>query len=1281
MTHTAEHRIREIPYNYTSFSDREIVLKYLGEESWEVLNQLRSERKTGRSARMLFEVLGDMWVVDRNPFVQDDLLENDRRWKSLSHALHHRLDQILARSEGNGMAEELVKHARESVKRFESWFPDQKRKRREAFHKFSKYTRKDNIQFGGHARVSHVTDATDWRVHYPFVVLYPQSEEEVGHLVRACLEMGLPIIPRGGGTGYTGSAIPLHQDTVVINTEKLLDLSAVEQVELEGVPGLTGVIRSGAGVVTKSVTDTAEKAGTIFAVDPTSHTASTIGGNISMNAGGKKAVAWGTALDNLASWKMVTPDGKWINVERINHNMGKIHDQAEVLFRVQKYEVDGKTKAGEPEMLQFAGSFFRKTGLGKDVTNKALGGLPGVQKEGCDGIITSAVWVVHPAPKFIRTVCLEFFGADLSQAVPAIVEVKEGLDKNPAVTLLGLEHLDERYIRAVNYTTKAPRDERPKMILLADIGSDDEKAVGEAASWTVRVSNERGGEGFIAVTPESRKNFWHDRSRTAAIAKHTNAFKVNEDVVIPLERLSEYSAGIERMNIELSTSNKIRMIDEVLQYLDGPMSELTHARGYEDSEESHAFWEAKKEKAREHLKDRRHRWSTIMAHINNRVMDHASLFEKTTIDRADDQDTIFQLLQRRQLRISYRENVEKPLKEIFAGNRLDGVRAKFDEIHARIRASRLFVATHMHAGDGNVHTNIPVNSNDYEMMQEAHRIVDRVMDLALSLGGVISGEHGIGITKIKYLDPQILKDLNEYRDRVDPKRMFNRGMLDPAFDLGMAYTPSLRLLEQEAILLEQSELGALNEDIKNCLRCGKCKPVCSTHIPRANLLYSPRNKILSAGLLTEAFLYEEQTRRGVSFHHFDEMNDVADHCSVCHKCFTPCPVNIDFGDVTIRMRNILKKRGQLKKSPVAKGSMTFLNVTNPSTVKIMRSALLKPAFTAQITGYKVLRNLGGKPKGLPVSTTGPMKFSEQISHSLKKPLPPLKGADLRSVLGVNDPAYVPILRDPKKVTEDSDSVFYFPGCGSERLYTDVGLAVLAVLYASGIQVVIPPEYLCCGYPQKSSGDWDLAEKITTDNRVLFHRVANTLNYLDIQNVLVSCGTCMDQLMLYQFQDIFDKSRLLDIHEYLMEKGIKLSGRDGKYLYHDPCHSPMKTYKPMDVTKNLLGDNVVLSDRCCGEAGTLAVSRPDISTQLRFRKEEELVRGVKDFTGNEKAKNDDVKLVTACPACVQGLSRYRDDTGMMPRFIVEELAVDLLGKNWKQEFLRAIRNGGVERVLL
>jgi hypothetical protein len=87
-------RLREIPYNYTSFSDREIVIRLLGARPGTCCNQLREERRTGRSARMLYEVLGDIWVVQRNPYLQDDLLDNPKRRRLLVDALHHRLGEV-----------------------------------------------------------------------------------------------------------------------------------------------------------------------------------------------------------------------------------------------------------------------------------------------------------------------------------------------------------------------------------------------------------------------------------------------------------------------------------------------------------------------------------------------------------------------------------------------------------------------------------------------------------------------------------------------------------------------------------------------------------------------------------------------------------------------------------------------------------------------------------------------------------------------------------------------------------------------------------------------------------------------------------------------------------------------------------------------------------------------------------------------------------------------------------------------------------------------------------
>ena len=1318
-------RLREIPYNYTSFSDREIVIRLLGDDAWRVLDELRAERRTGRSARMLYEVLGDIWAVRRNPYLQDDLLDNPKRRALLIGALHHRLAEIDKRRRADLSAhgdaagvdratrvELLIAAARRAVDAFAGEFAQVAELRRRAARVLGRHTRKDNIRFDGLSRVSHVTDATDWRVEYPFVVLTPDTEAETAGLVKACFELGLTVIPRGGGTGYTGGAVPLTPFSAVLNTEKLEQLGEVEMTSLPGVPDRkVATIFSGAGVVTRRVTEAAEAAGFVFAVDPTSLDASCIGGNIAMNAGGKKAVLWGTALDNLAWWRMVDPDGNWLEVTRLDHNLGKIHDAPVARFQLEWF--DGNAAPGarrlRREVLAIEGRRFRKEGLGKDVTDKFLAGLPGVQKEGCDGLITSARWILHKMPAHTRTVCLEFFG-QARDAIPSIVEIKDYLfdtAKRGGAILAGLEHLDERYLRAVGYATKSKRNAFPKMVLVGDIVGDDADAVAEATSAVVRMANGRSGEGFVAVSADARKRFWLDRSRTAAIAKHTNAFKINEDVVIPLDRMGEYTDGIERINIELSLKNKLKLVDALTaRFSSGRLPALAAAGKSDDAAEIGGA-EALADRvaqALDLLQATRARWEYLRGRLDAPLADARDELLRlgctppqadAFAGRLDAQPgaTVFDVMQDRTIRVSWKQEIRAALRRIFNGGEFAPILDEADAIHKKVLRGRVFVALHMHAGDGNVHTNIPVNSDDYEMLQDAHRAVARIMELARSLDGVISGEHGIGITKLEFLRDDEIAEFRAYKHRVDPGQRFNKGKLcDADADLRNAYTPSFGLMGYESLIMRQSDIGAISDSIKDCLRCGKCKPVCATHVPRANLLYSPRNKILATSLLIEAFLYEEQTRRGVSIKHWDEFNDVADHCTVCHKCVTPCPVKIDFGDVTMNMRNLLRKMGKKKFNPGSAAGMFFLNATDPRTIKVTRKAMIEWGYKGQRLAHDLLKRVARKQAARPPATTGKRPVVEQVIHFVNKKMPgnlPKKTA--RALLDIEDDKIVPIIRDPQATTVDAEAVFYFPGCGSERLFSQVGLATQAMLWHAGVQTVLPPGYLCCGYPQRGAGQYDKAEKIVTDNRVLFHRVANTLNYLDIKTVVVSCGTCYDQLAGYEFDKIFPGCRIIDIHEFLLEKGIKLDGVTGtRYMYHDPCHTPIKTMDPVKLVNELMGAahdgyKIEKNDRCCGESGTLAVTRPDVSTQVRFRKEEEMRKGaakVRAAGGDGQAKfNGDVKILTSCPSCLQGLSRYNDDAGTEADYIVVEIARHVLGENWLVDYVQRANAGGIERVLV
>jgi Fe-S oxidoreductase len=384
----------------------------------------------------------------------------------------------------------------------------------------------------------------------------------------------------------------------------------------------------------------------------------------------------------------------------------------------------------------------------------------------------------------------------------------------------------------------------------------------------------------------------------------------------------------------------------------------------------------------------------------------------------------------------------------------------------------------------------------------------------------------------------------------------------------------------------------------------------------------------------------------------------------------------------MNMRNLLRKMGHKSFRPGNAAAMLMLNATHPQTIKLVRSAMVGLGFKAQRLAHDVLKLAARKQTAAPPDTTGTAPVREQVVHFINKKLPGgLPKRTARALLDIEDKNYVPIIRDPKTTTPDTEAVFYFPGCGSERLFSQVGLATQAMLWHAGVQTVLPPGYLCCGYPQRGSGQFDKAEKIITDNRVLFHRVANTLNYLDIKTVVVSCGTCYDQLQGYEFEKIFPGCRIIDIHEYLLEKGIKLDAAGG-YLYHDPCHSPMKLQEPLKTVQALLGDQVRQSERCCGESGTLGVTRPDISTQVRFRKEEELLRD--ESALRAEGHQGDIKILTSCPSCLQGLARYGDDlkSGLLEAdYIVVEMARKILGEQWMPEYVARANNGGIERVLV
>lgn len=449
---------------------------------------------------------------------------------------------------------------------------------------------------------------------------------------------------------------------------------------------------------------------------------------------------------------MVMPDGSWLQVKRLNHNQDKIQLLDKVSFEIHTLKDDAQIII-KTRTLTIDTNHIRKSGLGKDVTNKFLDGLPGIQKEGCDGFITSAEFILHQPLKHINTLCLEFFGHDLKATVSTIVDIKNSVDSNTDVDLIGMEHLDARYIKAVHYTTKANKPQLPKMILLIDISANNQPSLDTQIEKIKTVTLQCDGECFVAKSSNKRKIFWKDRANTAAIAAHTNAFKINEDVVIPLDKLADYNDGIEHINIRLSISNKIDTLAEIKAYFENlkPENNLT--------------------------KDKITAALTLLNQISNQWLD--------LLNRLNEQK-IFKQIQTAQLVISYINEFARPLDDLLMGDVFIDIRSQVKAIHQEYREVRLFVTLHMHAGDGNVHTNIPVHSHNTKMLHKAESVVDEIMHLAASLGGVISGEHGIGLTKYQYLSDEFKQAFTQYKAKIDPNNHFNKGKLMPGSGLDFA---------------------------------------------------------------------------------------------------------------------------------------------------------------------------------------------------------------------------------------------------------------------------------------------------------------------------------------------------------------------------------------------------------------------------------------------------------------------------------------------------------------
>ena len=859
---------RKIPYNYTSADDDQIIDHLFGSAFLEEIRSLETQKGTGRSSRLLHRFMGDLFIIQRNPFLFQELVAHPFQRKRLFSEFENDFNTIEENADHEAVFR-VLKTCKAALKDLCKQIKSVGSLHQRILQTLGSVIGKKNIYFDPFNITAHATDATDWRRFSPLAILRPDREDQVPRLLKKVKELGFHIIPRGAGTGLTGGATPLAPTCVMINTEKLNRISkVVHTTNSLGQPYASMEVE--AGVITQDAMDTAKSCGLIFATDPTSAWASTIGGNLAENAGGKTAVLFGTAIDNVLAYKITMPSGSCHRIERQDHPLRKILPEDTLVFHI--FDETGQ----KIETTHLTGEQIRKKGLGKDVTNKTLNGLPGIQKEGCDGIITSATFILYPTFKFKKTGCIEFFGNDMTEAGQVITAISNVFTNGSstsessshmapslmAPSLMALEHFDEEYIKAIRYKTKQSVGDRLKAVLLIDMVSDDASALDRGMATLEKILAPYDKTGLtIARDKTEAKRFWEDRKRLGAIAAHTNAFKLNEDIVLPIDSLAAFVRFIDEANLEEKKYNQTRIIQDIVAYLD-------RAIPLSDPE-----WLSQKVGR---LKDLAYRTRKKLE-IASRDALEAAIHSKNFYSQVVEDLRGYSLLL---------ENIQT--------------------IHKTTGSRLIVIATHMHAGDGNVHVNIPVLSNDREMMKRANQAADKVMERAVALEGVVSGEHGIGVTKFKYLDRRVIDEFNDYRKTIDPTGLMNPGKLSEPDIINKVFTPSFNLLELEARILKHGSLSHLALNIANCVRCGKCKSSCPVFYPAQNMFFHPRNKNLAIGALIEALLYITQRTQSTGFQVLKNLEEIADHCTICHRCMIKCPVNIDSGNIAIEARTILK---------------------------------------------------------------------------------------------------------------------------------------------------------------------------------------------------------------------------------------------------------------------------------------------------------------------------------------------------------------------------------------
>jgi len=416
-------------------------------------------------------------------------------------------------------------------------------------------------------------------------------------------------------------------------------------------------------------------------------------------------------------------------------------------------------------------------------------------------------------------------------------------------------------------------------------------------------------------------------------------------------------------------------------------------------------------------------------------------------------------------------------------------------------------------------------------------------------------------------------------------------------------------------------LLTLDDHLSSCMRCGLCQAICPVFLETTREADVARGKIVLLQNLAHEIIRDPKS-----------VEDRLTRCLLCGACQTNCASGVKTLEIFIEGRNILTQYQKL------------------SSVKkfVFRVLLPRPKLFAAFLrmGAMFQGLIIRKQKNIQNTATAPL-LTPLLGARHIPPLPKVHLHKKYGDLQCNSSQS----KSPHKI-----NVIFYPGCMTDKIYTNIGDAVLKVLRHHNVGVTMPTDFSCCGMPTLASGDREGFQKLLSNNIEVFNRIDpdNSIDY-----IISACPSCTETIHTWwphYGKDLDEKSKeklqnmsakTMDIHKFLYDvlghkKTKKQASTDKqdktekpikpiKLTYHDSCHLN-KSLGVNKAPRELLKQNPAYSfsempeaDFCCGCGGSFTITHAALSKNIGSRKRDNIIASQAECVS------------TGCPACIMQLS--------------------------------------------